>query len=84
MVFAVMAIYQAGQKAGELIGLKFAAVAGIEYSIAPGLLLGFEFHPAAYRYDVIQLAPKGFDKYLATNHNIKVFDMPMLKLGFRF
>lgn len=77
-------VYQAGIKCGQLMGIKAAAVAGIEYSLAPGFLLGFEFHPAAYRYDIIQLAPKGFDKYNATNHNIKVFDMPMLKLGFRF
>lgn len=77
-------IYQAGTKCGQIMGLKAAAVAGIEYSVAPGLLLGFEFHPAAYRYDIIQLAPKGFDTYTATNHNIKIFDMPMLKLGLRF
>ena len=59
-------------------------VAGIEYSLAPGLVLGFQFQPLAYRYDVIQLCPKGFDKYNASHHNIKIFDMPVLKLGIRF
>ena len=52
--------------------------------MAPGLVLGFQFQPLAYRYDVIQLCPKGFDKYNASHHNIKIFDMPVLKLGIRF
>jgi len=70
--------------AGQLSGIKAAGVAGIEYSLAPGLVLGFQFQPLAYRYDVIQLCPKGFDKYNASHHNIKIFDMPVLKLGIRF
>ena len=77
-------LYVAGSRAGQMFGIKAAGVAGIEYSIAPGLVLGFQFQPLAYRYDVIQICPKGFDKYNASHHNIKLFDMPMLKLGIRF
>jgi hypothetical protein len=77
-------LYLAGSRAGQAFGVKAAGVAGIEYSIAPGLVLGFQFNPLAYRYDVIQICPKGFDKYNASHHNIKIFDMPVLKLGIRF
>ena len=77
-------VYLAGSRAGQMFGIKAAGVAGIEYSVAPGLVLGFQFQPLAYRYDVIQICPKGFDKYNASHHNIKIFDMPVLKLGIRF
>ena len=77
-------LYGSGSRAGQMFGIKAAGVAGIEYSLAPGLVLGFQFQPLAYRYDVIQLCPKGFDKYNASHHNIKIFDMPALKLGIRF
>ena len=77
-------LYVAGSRAGQMFGIKAAGVAGIEYSISEGLVLGFQFQPVAYRYDVIQICPKGFDKYNASHHNIKLFDMPVLKLGIRF
>lgn len=77
-------VYLAGSKAGQMFGIKGAAVAGIEYNLAQGLIVGLEFQPMAYRYDVIQICPKGFDKYNVSHHNIKLFDMPMLKFGFRF
>ena len=77
-------VYLSGSRAGQMFGIKAAAVAGIEYSLAPGLVLGFQLQPVAYRYDVIQICPKGFDKYNASHHNIKLFDMAVLKLGIRF
>ena len=77
-------VYVSGSKAGQMYGFKVAAVAGIEYSIAKGFVFGFEMHPLAYRYDLIQICPKGFDKYNASHHNIKIFEMPVVKLGFRF
>lgn len=77
-------VYLSGSRAGQMFGIKAAAVAGIEYSLAPGLVLGFQMQPVAYRYDVIQICPKGFDKCNASHHNIKLFDMAVLKLGIRF
>ncbi len=77
-------VYQAGGKAGVMMGLKVGAVAGIEYALTPGLYLGLECQPLAYRYDIIQIAPQGYDKYNTCHHNIKIVDMPVLKLGFRF
>ena len=77
-------IYLAGSRAGQMFGVKGAAVAGIEYSLAPGLVFGFQFQPVAYRYDVVQICPTGFENYNASHHNIKIFDMPVMKLGIRF
>ena len=77
-------LYLAGSRAGQMFGVKAAGVAGIEYSVAPGLVLGFQCQPLAYRYDVVQICPTGFDNYNASHHNIKIFDMPVLKLGIRF
>lgn len=77
-------VYLANGKVGQMFGIKAAAVAGVEYSLAKGLVLGVEFQPLSYRYDVIQICPRGFDKYNCDHHNFKVFDVPMVKLGFRF
>lgn len=77
-------LYLSGSRAGQMFGVKAAGVAGIEYSVAPGLVLGFQCQPLAYRYDVVQICPTGFDNYNASHHNIKIFDMPVLKLGIRF
>ena len=60
-------LYLAAGKAGQMFGIKGAAVAGLEYCIAKGLMIGVEFQPIAYRYDVIQICPKGFDKYRHPN-----------------
>lgn len=77
-------VYVAAGKAGQMFGIKGAAVAGVEYSIAKGLIVGLELQPVAYRYDVIQICPQGFSKYSVGHHNIKLFEMPVLKFGFRF
>lgn len=77
-------VYLPAGKVGQMFGIKGALVGGIEYSLASGFVIGFECQPLAYRYDVIQIAPKGFDKYNLSHHNIKFIDMPVLKLGFRF
>ena len=77
-------LYVAAGKAGQMFGIKGALVAGCEYSLAKGLVVGLEFQPVAYRYDVIQLCPQGFSKYSLGHHNVKLFEMPVLKFGFRF
>lgn len=77
-------VYLPAGKVGQMFGIKGALVGGVEYSLAKGFIIGFECQPLAYRYDIIQIAPKGFDKYSVSNHNIKIVDMPVLKLGFRF
>lgn len=77
-------VYLPAGKVGQMFGIKGALVGGLEYSVARGLIIGLECQPLAYRYDVVQIAPKGFDKYNLSHHNIKLMEMPVLKLGFRF
>lgn len=77
-------LYQSGSNIGQVLCGKTAIVAGVEYSVASGLVLGFEFHPGSYRYDIIQMAPRGFDVYTASHQSIRVCEMPSLKLGIRF
>lgn len=77
-------LYTPNSRAGQIFGLKVAGVAGIEYSIAKGLVFGFEVQPVAYRYDHIQICPKGQVAYKVGHHNINLFATPNLKIGFRF
>ena len=77
-------LYTPNSRAGQIFGLKAAGVAGIEYSIAKGLVFGFEVQPVAYRYDHIQICPKGQAAYKVGHHNINFFATPNLKIGFRF
>ena len=77
-------MYYSGTYVGQALNYKLALVAGIEYSLAPGLVVGFEFNPCSYRYDLLQMAPRGFGVYAAAHHSIKVFEMPVLKFGIRF
>lgn len=77
-------MYFPSSRAGQLYGFHVAAVAGIEYSFSKGLLLGFEAQPLSYRYNVLEICPKGLPRYSAKQHNIKIFAMPVVKLGMRF
>ena len=77
-------LYTPNSRAGQIFGLKAAGVAGIEYSIAKGLVFGFEVQPVAYRYDHIQICPKGQAAYKVGHHNINLFATTNLKIGFRF
>ena len=77
-------VYLAPGRIGQVMGFKGALVGGIEYSLAQGLTFGIECRPVAYRYDLIQIAPRGFDNYNVSHHSIKLMEMPVVKLGFRF
>lgn len=77
-------MYQSGTNVGQVLNFKVALVAGIEYSLSQGLVVGLEFNPVSYRYDLLQMAPRGYGVYAAAHHSIKVFEMPVLKFGFRF
>ena len=77
-------LYVPNSRAGQIFGLQVGAVAGIEFSICKGLILGAEVQPFAYRWDRLQVCPKGMTAYQANHHNFKLFSMPNLKIGFRF
>lgn len=77
-------LYTPNSRAGQIFGLRVGAVSGIEYSIAKGLIFGFEVQPVSYRYDHIQICPKGGTAYKVGHHSIGLFSTPNLKFGFRF
>ena len=77
-------LYVPSSRAGQIFGLRVGGVAGIEYSIAKGLVFGFEVQPVSYRYDHIQICPKGQAAYKVGHHSIGLFATPNLKIGFRF
>ena len=77
-------LYTPNSRAGQIFGLRVSAVAGIEYSVAKGLVFGFEVQPVSYRYDHIQICPKGATAYKVGHHSIGLFATPNLKFGFRF
>lgn len=77
-------LYTPNSRAGQIFGLRASAVAGIEYSVAKGLVFGFEVQPVSYRYDHIQICPKGSVAYKVGHHSIGLFATPNLKIGFRF
>ena len=77
-------LYQSGVNIGLVQYIKGALVAGVEFSLTQGLVVGFEFQPFSYRYDVVQMAPRNYGVFNANHHSIRIFDMPSLKLGIRF
>lgn len=77
-------LYVPSSKAGRIFSLRVGGVAGIEYSLAKGLVFGFEVQPVSYRYDQIQIIPKGMQTYKVGHHNVNFFATPNIKIGFRF
>ena len=77
-------LYTPNSRAGQIFGLRGSVVAGIEYSVAKGLIFGFEVQPVSYRYDRIQICPKGTAAYEVDHHSMGFFATPNLKIGFRF
>ncbi len=72
--------YQAGQAWAAQGGF----VAGVDFTLIPGLVLGLEVFPAMYQLSVMQVNPTGAQLYQTANHDIKILTMPRLTLGFRF
>lgn len=77
-------LYSASSRAGKAWATSGAVVMGVDYSIAQGLTLGLEVQPFAYTYSAVSIEPTGFSKFTASNHEFRIFQMPMLKLGVRF
>lgn len=77
-------LYRASYRAGQAWAIQGGIVAGIDFSLAPGLILGAEVNPAMYQYSMAEIHPSGYGPYTADHHNIKLLTMPRLKLAFRF
>jgi len=79
-----IAMYRPQNRAGQLLGFGGGLLAGVEYSISEGLIIGIEVAPVAYQYTLMHLNAQGQDDYYASNHNIRAFTLPQLKFGIRF
>lgn len=77
-------IYSASSRSGYAWASTAALVIGVDYSLIPGLTLGLEVQPFSYTYSEVNIKPTGFSKFTAINQEYRIFQMPMLKLGFRF
>jgi outer membrane protein W len=75
----------AGVRTGQLFGWAASAIAGIEYSLLPGLVVGFEIKPFSYYYSGLSLfAQPGLDAMTGENQDCTIFAQPVFKIGFRF
>lgn len=79
-----ISMYRPQNRAGQLLGFGGGLLAGVEYSISEGLIIGIEVAPVAYQYTLMHLNAQGQDDYYASNHNIRAFTLPQLKFGIRF
>lgn len=75
----------AGVRTGQVFGWSPALVAGIEYALAPGFLIGFEIKPVSYYYSGVELfAAPGLSAMTGDNHEFTFLSHPRFKIGFRF
>ncbi|MDR1673604.1 MAG: hypothetical protein LBS09_09135 [Bacteroidales bacterium] len=75
----------AGVRVGQTIGWSPSLVAGIEYSLLPGFIVGFEIKAASFYYSGVQLfAQPGLEAMTAENHDFSFLAQPVFKIGFRF
>ena len=77
-------MYVPNSRAGQVMALKAAMTAGVEYSVAKGLVVGFEVQPVSYVGSMIRVCPKAATKYVATHHQINLFSAPRVRIAFRF
>ena len=75
----------AGNRTGQILGWSPSMVAGIEYALFPGFLVGFEIKPVSYYYTGVELFAKpGLQAMTGSNHEFTFLSHPRFKIGFRF
>lgn len=79
-----IAIYRPEERLGQVLGFGVGIAAGVGYSISEGLILGFEVAPVSYQYSLMHMQLTAQSPYFVTNHNIRAFAFPQVKLGIRF
>lgn len=75
---------KASCQAGQAWAAQGGVTVGVDYQVAPGLILGIEVNPAMYQFTVLELHPTGLEPYYAMNHSMRFLTSPRVKLGFRF
>jgi len=74
-----------GMRTGQTKGLSPAVVAGLEYNLAPGLVIGFEFRPFCFYYSGVQLfAQPGLPAMNFVSQDFSFLSQPVFKIGFTF
>ena len=79
-----LGMYVPNSRAGQVMALKAAMIAGVEYVVAEGLVFGFEIQPINYQYSILQICPKAATTYTAQHHYVGFLAAPQMKIGFRF
>lgn len=79
-----IALYRLSGRAGQVLGFGVGLAAGVNYALSEGLILGFEVAPVTYHYSLLHLQVNGQSPYFVSNHNIRAFAFPQVKLGIRF
>jgi hypothetical protein len=59
-------------------------MAGVNYALSDGLILGLEFSPYTFNYTLLEVCPQGNRVYQASAFANRFFANTMLKIGFRF
>jgi len=78
-------IADVGVRHTEIIGLGLQATAGIDYYLAKGFFIGFEFKPISYVYAYNRKIPApGLEVLEADTHTWSFFSQIYFKLGFNF
>ncbi|MDR2888007.1 MAG: hypothetical protein LBV26_08445 [Bacteroidales bacterium] len=74
-----------GPRKGQIFGWSPALVGGIEYSVQPGFLIGFEIKPVSYYSSSARLYPQqGMEAMEGKLREFSFFSQPRFKIGFRF
>lgn len=78
-------ITDVGVRHAEIIGFGLQSTAGIDYYLAKGLFMGFEFKPISYIYAYNRKIPApGLEVLEADTHTWSFFSQIYFKLGFNF
>ena len=74
-----------GKSIGERYTIKGMLNAGADYYFLPLMVVGIEFNPFQYGYNVTTIRPQaGLAAYSADCHDFCGFASPTIKLGFKF
>lgn len=78
-------IADVGVRHAEIIGFGLQSTAGIDYYLAKGLFMGFEFKPVSYVYAYNRKLPApGLEVLEADTHTWSLFSQIYFKIGFNF
>lgn len=77
--------YSMGASNAESFDIRGSFNFGIDYYLLPGMFIGFEVDPVAYKYNVTSIIPQaGLASMSADSHSAGFLSAPTLKIGFKF